>query len=104
MVLQYQPYTDTFSTYPYHHSISPSFEAEFVDLMFDSIVFYAYEKEEIEKEFNRGRFSVLRTAARNAYERRVQKLNERRMDYWVSLRWIALLNAFLIISKCYIPV
>lgn len=33
-----------------------------------------------------------------------QKLNERRMDYWVSLRWIALLNAFLIISKCYIPV
>ena len=79
LVLQYQPYTDTLLTYPYHHSISPSFEAEFVDLMFDSIVFYAYEKEEIEKEFNRGRFSVLRTAARNAYERRVPK-TERKTD------------------------
>ena len=46
---RYQPYIDTFATYPYHHSTDPSFEAEFVDLMFDSVVFYAYEKEEIEK-------------------------------------------------------
>lgn len=73
IILQYAPYTDTFLTYPYHHSTDPSFESEFVDLMFDSIVFYAYEKDEIEKEYNRGRFSDLRIAARNAYERRVPK-------------------------------
>ena len=73
IILQYKPYTDTFLTYPYHHSTAPSFESEFVDLMFDSIVFYAYEKDEIEKEYNRGRFSNLRAAACNAYERRVPK-------------------------------
>ena len=79
IVFQYLPYTDTFLTYPYHHSTAPSFETEFVELMFDCIVFYAYEKEEIEKEYNRGKFSVLRTAARNAYERRVPK-TERETD------------------------
>lgn len=79
IVFQYQPYTDAFATYPYHHSTDPSFETEFVDLMFDSIVFYAYEKEEIEKEYNRGHFATLRTAARNAYERRVPK-TERETD------------------------
>lgn len=73
IVFQYRPYTDTFLTYPYYHSTAPGFETEFVDLMFDCIVFYAYEKEEIEKEYNRGHFSTLRTAARNAYERRVPK-------------------------------
>lgn len=79
LVLKYKPYPDVFLTYPYHHSTSPSFESDFVDIMFDSIVFYAYEKEEIEKEFNRNRFSVLRTAARNAYELRVPK-TERKTD------------------------
>ena len=79
IILQYQPYTDTFLTYPYHHATAPSFESEFVDLMFDSIVFYAYEKDEIEKEYNKGRFSNLRVAARNAYERRVPK-TERETD------------------------
>lgn len=79
IILQYAPYTDTFLTYPYHHSTEPSFESEFVDLIFDSIVFYAYEKDEIEKEYNRGRFSNLRVAARNAYERRVPK-TERETD------------------------
>lgn len=73
IILQYAPYKDTFLTYPYHHSTEPAFESEFVDLIFDSIVFYAYEKDEIEKEYNRGRFSDLRVAARNAYERRVPK-------------------------------
>lgn len=79
IILQYAPYTDTFLTYPYHHSTELSFESEFVDLIFDSIVFYAYEKDEIEKEYNRGRFSNLRVAARNAYERRVPK-TERETD------------------------
>ena len=79
IVLQYTPYTDVFKTYPYHHRIDVDFEQQFSDLMFDSIVFYAYEKEEIEKEYNRGRFSTLRTAARNAYERRVPK-TERETD------------------------
>lgn len=79
IILQYAPYTDTFLTYPYHHSTEPSFESEFVDLIFDSIVFYTYEKDEIEKEYNRGRFSNLRVAARNAYERRVPK-TERETD------------------------
>lgn len=73
IVLQYAPYTDVFETYPYHHRIDVDFEQQFSDLMFDSIVFYAYEKAEIEKEYNRGRFDTLRIAARNAYESRVPK-------------------------------
>ena len=79
IILQYTPYTDTFLTYPYHHSTDPFFELEFADLMFDGVVFYAYEKDEIEKEYNKGRFSNLRAAARNAYERRVPK-TERETD------------------------
>lgn len=73
IVLQYAPYTDIFETYPYHHRIDIDFEQEFSDLMFDSIVFYAYEKAEIEKEYNRGHFDALRDAARNVYESRVPK-------------------------------
>lgn len=73
VVFKWPQYTKNFLTYPYHHSTTPTFENEFVDLNFDSIVFYAYEKEEIEKEYNRGRFSTLSDAARNAYERRVPK-------------------------------
>lgn len=73
IVFKWPRYTDSFLTYPYHHSTIPTFETEFVNLIFDSIVFYAYEKEEIEKEYNRGRFSTLSDAARNAYERRVPK-------------------------------
>ena len=79
IVLQYQPYQDTFLTYPYHHSTKSTFESEFVEIMFDSIVFYAYEKDEIEKEYNRGRFSKLRAATRNAYEQRIPK-TEREAD------------------------
>lgn len=73
IVLRYTPYMDVFETYPYHHITDIDFEQQFSNLMFDSIIFYAYEKEEIEKEYNRGHFSTLRTAARNAYERRVPK-------------------------------
>lgn len=76
IVFQYQPYTDTFLTYPYHHSTVSRFESEFAELMFDCIVFYAYEKEEIEKEYNHGNFCTLRTVARNAYERRVPKTEQ----------------------------
>ena len=75
MVFQNQPYTDMFSTYPCQHSISPFFEAEFVALMFDNIISYTYEKEEIEKEFNRRRFSVLRTARVMHMNVEFQKLN-----------------------------
>lgn len=73
IILQYAPFTDAFETYPYHHRTDIDFEQQFSDLMFDSIVFYAYEKAEIEKEYNRGRFDTLRMAARNAYESRVPK-------------------------------
>lgn len=73
IVLQYTPYTDAFETYPYHHRTDTNFEQQFSDLMFDSIVFYAYEKAEIEKEYNRGHLDTLRDAARNAYENRVPK-------------------------------
>ncbi|MCI8473976.1 MAG: DUF1837 domain-containing protein [Oscillospiraceae bacterium] len=73
IVLQYAPYTDIFEIHPYHHSTDIDFEQQFSDLMFDSIVFYAYEKAEIEKEYNRGHFDALRDAARNVYESRVPK-------------------------------
>lgn len=79
LILQYEPYKDIFITHPYHHSLSSSFEEDFVNLMFDNIVFYAYEKEEIEKEYKRSKLSILRKVARNAYERRVPK-TERSTD------------------------
>lgn len=79
IVLQYTPYTDVFEIYPYHHRTDIDFEEQFSNLMFDNIVFYAYEKAEIEKEYNRGHFDRLRIAARNAYESRVPK-TERETD------------------------
>lgn len=73
MILKYDPYKDVFKTHPYRHVLDDDFEERFVDIIFDSIVFYAYEKDEIEKEYNKGRLADLRKAARVAYENRVPK-------------------------------
>ncbi len=73
MVIKYDPYKDVFMTHPYRHVLDDDFEKRFVDIIFDSIVFYAYEKDEIEKDYNKGRFEDLRRASRVAYENRVPK-------------------------------
>ena len=94
IVLCYEPYQDKFKTYPYYHIVDDSFEKNFSTLLFDSIVFYSYEKNEIEHEYKKGRLKDLHKAARTAYENRVQK-TEKKFD---GLMGELALDAFL---KCF---
>lgn len=47
LVVKYTPYNENFDVHPYRQSITTDFEKQFADLLFDSIIFYAFEKEEI---------------------------------------------------------
>lgn len=73
MIIKYAPYKDVFETHPYSHILDADFEERFADLIFDSIIFYAYEKDEIEKEYQKGHLADLRKASRMAYEGRISK-------------------------------
>lgn len=73
LIIQYDPYVDSFKTYPYAHIVSEDFEKIFSDLMFKNIVFYAYEPNEIEYTYSRGKLDDLMKFARMAYEKRVPK-------------------------------
>ena len=73
MIIKYEPYKNVFTTYPYSHILNADFEERFTDTVFDSILFYAYEKDEIEKEYQKGHLDDLREASRMAYENRVPK-------------------------------
>ena len=73
MIIKYEPYKNVFTTYPYSHILDADFEERFTDTVFDSILFYAYEKDEIEKEYQKGHLDDLRKASRVAYENRVPK-------------------------------
>lgn len=73
MIIKYEPYEDVFTTHPYSHILDADFEERFTDTVFDSILFYAYEKDEIEKEYQKGHLDDLRKASRVAYENRVPK-------------------------------
>ena len=73
MIIKYEPYKDVFTTHPYSHILDADFEERFTDTVFDSILFYAYEKDEIEKEYQKGHLDDLRKASRVAYENRVPK-------------------------------
>lgn len=78
MIIKYEPYKDVFTTYPYSHILDADFEERFTDTIFDSIIFYAYEKDEIEKEYQKGHLGDLRKASRVAYENRVPKTEKER--------------------------
>lgn len=73
MIIKYEPYKDVFTTHPYSHILDVDFEERFTDTIFDSILFYAYEKDEIEKEYQKCHLHDLRKASRVAYENRVPK-------------------------------
>lgn len=73
IIIKYESYKDVFTTYPYRHVLGADFEKRFTDIIFDSTIFYAYEKDEIEKEYQKGHLNDLRKASRVAYENRVQK-------------------------------
>ena len=73
MIIKYDPYKDVFETHPYSHVLDSDFEEQFSDVIFDSIIFYAYEKDEIEKEYKKGHLDDLRRASRVAYQNRVPK-------------------------------
>lgn len=73
LVMKYEPYKGKYETFPYLHADREDFEAAFSALLFDAIVFYAYEKNEIEYAYELGRFSDLHKVARSAYESRVPK-------------------------------
>ena len=57
IVVRYEPYKDVFLTHPYSHVIDNDFEKRFSDIIFDSIIFYAYEKDEIESEYQKSRLN-----------------------------------------------
>ena len=69
LIVKYTPYTDSFETHPFRHSFDTDFESRFSDLLYESIVFYAYEKDEIEKEYEKGRLDNLKKASIVAYDR-----------------------------------
>lgn len=69
LIVKYTPYTDSFETHPFRHSFDTDFESRFSDLLYDSIVFYAYEKDEIKKEYEKGRLYNLKKASIVAYDR-----------------------------------
>ncbi len=73
LVMKYEPYKGKYQTFPYLHVNRDDFEMAFSELLFDAIVFYAYEKNEIEFSYERGRFDNLHKSARTAYESRVPK-------------------------------
>lgn len=73
IIIKYESYKDVFTTYPYRHVLDADFEKRFTDVIFDSTIFYAYEKDEIEKEYQKGHLNDLRKASRVAYENRVPK-------------------------------
>lgn len=79
LLVKYNPYTEKYLTYPYRHIFLPDFEPRFANVLFDTIIFYAYEKAEIEKEYSKGRLNDLRRISRIAYEDRVPK-TERETD------------------------
>lgn len=69
MIIEYKPYKDEFNTYSYRHILDADFEVRFADVIFDSMIFYAYEKDEIEKEYQKGHLNDLRRSSRIAYSR-----------------------------------
>lgn len=79
LIIKYDPYKDEFLTHPFRHILDVDFEKKFSDVMFDSVIFYAYEKDEIEGEHRKGKFNNLRQASRRAYEDRVPK-TEKTLD------------------------
>ena len=69
LVIKYSPYADSFEIHPFRQSLDTDFELRFSDLLYDSIVFYAYEKDEIEKEYEKGRLDDLKKSSIVAYDR-----------------------------------
>ncbi len=67
MIVEYTPYSDNYRYFPYHHVFDSDFEKNFIDLIFNSIVFYAFEKNEIEKDYEKHRLDDLYKAAIAAY-------------------------------------
>ena len=48
LVMKYEPYKGKYETFHYIHTNRDDFETAFSALLFDAIIFYAYEKNEIE--------------------------------------------------------
>ena len=54
LVIEFDPYSEKYKYYPYHHINDDSFEETFANLMFDNIVFYAFEKKDVQKKDRAG--------------------------------------------------
>lgn len=71
LVVKCKPYMNRFETYPSRYAFDRNFENMFANVLFDSIVFYAYEKDEIEKEYEKNHLNDLWKASRVAYSHKV---------------------------------
>lgn len=58
LIIKYSPYTDKFMTHPYRHTFDADFEKEFSDILFDSIIFYAYEKMKLKKNIKKDTYLI----------------------------------------------
>jgi len=67
LIVKYDIISGDIECHPYKHDFKENVEKELVDVLFDNIVFYAYENSEIIGERNNGRLDNLRKAARVAY-------------------------------------
>lgn len=64
---------DVFTTHPYSHILDADFEKRFTVQFLIALYSTLTEKEEIEKEYQKGHLGDLRRASRVAYENRVPK-------------------------------
>lgn len=82
MIIKYEPYKYVFTTHPYSHILDVNFEERFTDTVFDSILFYAYEKDEIEKEYQKGHLDDLRKLLVWHTKIVFPKPKKKQMDCW----------------------
>jgi len=67
LIVKYDLISGDFEFHPYRHSLNDTTESSLVDALFDNIVFYAFEDNEIAAEYKRGNLEDIRKAARMAY-------------------------------------
>lgn len=94
LIIKYDPYNDGFHTQPYHHVTHDDFEQNFVDVIFDNIIFYAYEKNEIEKEYNRNNFNKLHQLSKSIYIKRIPRTEREKDGLFGELTLDAFLKLF----------
>lgn len=93
-VFEYNVNSKEFFSRGYHHSLDENIDNKIINSLIDYIVFYSFDPDEVESEYQKGRLDNMRKAAVAAYRKRVPK-TERETDGLLSeLTLGALLKTF----------